>query len=469
MSCKGNSAEVSVSYEETKGKSRGMDPGKKTPSFSPTHVESGQEREEVCPSGGVASYTRKQPPTCDGKPGRMVEHREHHSLAQSSRDPRMRPQRAETVYVKAERDCFKGTGLEVRLNVEAGSDSVGEDDTGRQASRQGSNTGISRSRENEHRHARSVSNQGANRATISISRSPDSSKTIRPGGHPTRLRHPTQSRRRECSQGTPASASLEEVQPARQKFRAGVPRRNEKSGSRRKEGHGHAAPGDWGDEEREGSKTAKTEEISSWVAECETIGRENCFHDNHTLRGKSIVDEKDEARGHHHGDSRREHGPEKVEEYQRRWRNRGKILWNTHAESAARMKSGSPRHLLGRNIHPGPQTAGARPYHGLYERSLQANGIKPSEFRASRYRCCGDGNDRRCGKGHGQIDGSLLWRSSRGGRHTRAPSDGHPDRLESGRILDSLNRRAEIMGTNPPTPLRAKTAWMENPGDPSYR
>lgn len=171
-------------------------------------------------------------------------------------------------------------------------------------------------------------------------------------------------------------------------------------------------------------------------------------------------------------------------ENERWWRNRGRVLWSTHAESAARaavVTSRNPYNLewpKARSTSPITQL-----YKGLYARSLQANGIDPANFRVSQ--CCphfkhrfGAGTDyavrRTCNSPDRNIDNSLLYRPSRGGTHltagrTRALVDGLPDRLEAGRVLSSLNRRAALLGTAPPTPLRTKVAWMQTPGDPEYR
>lgn len=156
---------------------------------------------------------------------------------------------------------------------------------------------------------------------------------------------------------------------------------------------------------------------------------------------------------------------------QQRWRNRGRVLWSTHAEPAARAISTGSRCAASHTVrsHSEPAT---RPYYGLYARSLRANGIDPINFRASRWGY--DAAGLSCAAAQKHIDGSLLWRGNRGddsfpAKGTRAPTDGLPDRLEAGRVLDSFNRRAELLGTMPPTPLRAKAAWMETPGDPEYR
>lgn len=166
---------------------------------------------------------------------------------------------------------------------------------------------------------------------------------------------------------------------------------------------------------------------------------------------------------------RAEDAEEEDAEGQRRWRTRGRALWSTHAEPAARTISSGSRLVAQQTIRSRSQSP-VRPYRGLYARSLQANGIDPDNSRASPC-CCGC--DASCAAGHMPVDGSLLWRGHRGrdylaAQRTRAPTNGLSDGLEAGRILDSLNRRAELLGTIPPTLLRAKAAWMENPGDSAY-
>lgn len=156
---------------------------------------------------------------------------------------------------------------------------------------------------------------------------------------------------------------------------------------------------------------------------------------------------------------------------QQRWRNRGRVLWSTHAEPAARATSSGSSRAAPHTVRSHSQPA-TRPYYGLYARSLRANGIDPTNFRTSR--CGYDAADLNCAVAQRHVDGSLLWRGNRGddsfaAERARAPTDGLSDRLEAGRVLDSLNRRAELLGTMPPTPLRAKAAWMETPGDPEYR
>lgn len=219
---------------------------------------------------------------------------------------------------------------------------------------------------------------------------------------------------------------------------------------------------------------------------CETYPREQSapFHQevNHKVDGMGSWAQPERPRGNEE---------ERDEDLQ--WRSRGRGVWSTYAEPAARAASPGMRRpftsieVQERRPHAQPPL---RPYHGLYARSLQANGIEPAIFQTPRSECC-------CRSGHHdsasrmtaakearrgrstspcsrQIDHSILRRDRRGGDYrlaeqSRAPVNGLPDRLEAGRALNSFNRRAEILGKVPPTPLRAKAAWMERPGDPEYR
>lgn len=214
---------------------------------------------------------------------------------------------------------------------------------------------------------------------------------------------------------------------------------------------------------------------------------------NHGREGRHSSDDDDELRGWTRQENDWRHGEEDTADEDRRWRCRGRVLWSTHAEPLSRGANASAWKPPDAVDPPDPLVCptsrsrqSIRPYHGLYAKSLKANGIDPVFFRASkcnRYCCCCycrrvGGKDGYCATRNvpacTQIDDSLLLRSSRAGdhlaaEHSRAPVDGLPDRLEAGRVLDSLNRRAEILGITPPTSLRAKAAWMENPGDPEYR
>ena len=189
---------------------------------------------------------------------------------------------------------------------------------------------------------------------------------------------------------------------------------------------------------------------------------------------------------------------EEDEENRRRWRSRGRNMWsanNTDLTSRARSASYKKTLAFDQTTYSTAtapaarcRSPGAQPYHGLYARSLQANGIDPDVFRMPRrclHHCC----DRRGVAGADNTtkttarvgtknkkngSSSLFRRCNRRGcdylatEWARAPTNGLPDRLEAGRVLDSFNRRAELLGTEPPTSLRAKPAWMENPGDPEY-
>lgn len=210
-----------------------------------------------------------------------------------------------------------------------------------------------------------------------------------------------------------------------------------------------------------------------------TAEGERCFDDGHqepepegeerhvTYGGVS----KSRGWNQHYIESSSAEETEEDADDQRRWRDRGRVLWSTHAEPAARARSTGSTRAASHTVRSHSQPA-TRPYFGLYARSLQANGIDPTNFRASRRGY--DGSGLSCAAAQKHLNGFLLWRGSRGDdsfatERTRAPTDGLTDRLEAGRVLDSFNRRAELLGTMPPTPLRAKAAWMETPGDPEYR
>lgn len=235
--------------------------------------------------------------------------------------------------------------------------------------------------------------------------------------------------------------------------------------ARQREGTVGASLGSCGGEERIGGKEAEGK-------------RPSCFDSVHHLNGTCTSDVKDEEEGcfaprtrrgdyDYRGKWNRDHS-ERItakerhvnEENQHRWSTRGRVLWATHAEPAARATSTDCRVFPRATRRSGSQPV-VRPYHGLYARSLQANGIEPANFRSSRCSCQTTE--------HRQIDGSVLWPDRENAAGTRSPADGLPDRLEAGRVLDSFERRAELLGKMPPTTLRAKTAWMEKPGDPQYR
>ncbi|CAM9762801.1 unnamed protein product [Ectocarpus sp. 4 AP-2014] len=241
---------------------------------------------------------------------------------------------------------------------------------------------------------------------------------------------------------------------------------NEYLHARQREGMVGASRRSCGGEERIGEKEAEGK-------------RPSCFDSTHHLNGTYTSDVEDEEEGcfapqTRHGDCdyrgkwNRDHS-EKItakekdvnEENQQRerWNTRGRVLWATHAEPAARATSTDSR-IFPRTTMQSCSQPVVRPYHGLYARSLQANGIEPANFRSSRCSCHTTENR--------QIDGSVLWPDRENEARTRSPVDGLPDRLEAGRVLDSFERRAELLGKMPPTTLRAKTAWMEKPGDPQY-
>lgn len=231
------------------------------------------------------------------------------------------------------------------------------------------------------------------------------------------------------------------------------------------------------------------------LTQCDQMGQgEAEREENEKGQGEELHNNRGHNLGHRHEDQAcLEETCDEGGELQR-WRRRGRVLWSLYAEPAARAAAASARNpytsrsSLGTKISPTTALPEDRvepkPYHGLYARSLKANGIDPMAFRespSSNTRCCyrcrsnifdcdGQSNTR----GSSGVEDSMPIRPSRAGEplaaeRARAPVDGLPDRLEAGRVLDSLTRRAELVGTARPTPLRAKAAWMENPGDPKYR
>ncbi|CAB1118899.1 unnamed protein product [Ectocarpus sp. CCAP 1310/34] len=208
--------------------------------------------------------------------------------------------------------------------------------------------------------------------------------------------------------------------------------------------------------------------------------RPSCFDSTHHLNGTCTSDVKDEEEGcfapqtrrgdcdyhrkwnrdHNERITAKEDDVNEENQQRERWSTRGRVLWATHAEPAARATCTDSRIYPRATMQSCSQPV-LRPYHGLYARSLQANGIEPAKIRSSRCSCHTTDNR--------QIDGSVLWPDRENAARTRSPVDGLPDRLEAGRVLDSFERRAELLGKMPPTTLRAKTAWMEKPGDPQYR
>ena len=214
---------------------------------------------------------------------------------------------------------------------------------------------------------------------------------------------------------------------------------------------------------------------------------------------------KDDAFCHRHGwdgtingvvcDQRRasktcEQGEDNDEE----WRQRGRGLWATYVEPTSRAASAALREPY-EFKHPETQDAltgrlrlqSGWPYHGLYARSLQANGLEPAYFRTS---LCSI-SDRHCRYLTGfdaavsgreapsnscrlNLDDSVIERDSRAGDPlaeacSRAPTQGLSDKLEAGRVRASFNSRAKLLGIEPPTPLRTEAAWMAKSGDSQYR
>lgn len=171
------------------------------------------------------------------------------------------------------------------------------------------------------------------------------------------------------------------------------------------------------------------------------------------------------------------------------WRQVGRVLWTLDREAAAREGD-----TILRTLRPfessNKQDAskgrlwshGGQPYHGLYARSLRANGLDPEHFRSS---CCG----RHPCRDAAGIDTAVSERAVRYDAHRpevdkalvesdkdalvaqqgSAPTRGLQDKLEATRVWSSLNQRAELLGTMPPTPLRTKASWMAKPGNAQYR
>ncbi|CAM9827883.1 unnamed protein product [Ectocarpus sp. 12 AP-2014] len=241
---------------------------------------------------------------------------------------------------------------------------------------------------------------------------------------------------------------------------------NEYLHARQREGMVGASLRSCGGQERIGEKEAEGK-------------RPSCFYSMHNLNRTCTSDVKDEEEGcfapqtrrgdcdyrgkwnHDHSEriTAKEKDVNEENQQRERWSTRGRVLWAAHAEPAARATSTDSRIFPRATMQSCSQPV-VRPYHGLYARSLQANGIEPANFRSSRCSCHTTENR--------QIDGSVLWPDRENEARTRLPVDGLPDRLEAGRVLDSFERRAELLGKMPPTTLRAKTAWMEKPGDPQY-
>lgn len=137
----------------------------------------------------------------------------------------------------------------------------------------------------------------------------------------------------------------------------------------------------------------------------------------------------------------------------RKRRQRGRVLWSLHAEPAARAADASLRKpqtvgsesSLRSEVYASAKSNNARPYHGLYARSLQANGIDPVAFKKMPH-----ANDRPCSecspscpcatsaKDHLECtDDSLLMPETRA---ARALIDSRPDQLEAGQVSDDCAR-----------------------------
>lgn len=172
------------------------------------------------------------------------------------------------------------------------------------------------------------------------------------------------------------------------------------------------------------------------------------------------------------------------------WCQGGRVRWTMDREAAAR-----ERDTISRTLRPfessNKQDAskgrlwshGGQPYHGLYARSLRANGLDPEHFRSS---CCSrhpcrsvTGIDtavssERAARYHAhtpQVDKALVEseEDALAAEKGIAPTRGLQDKLEATRVWSSLNQRAELLGTMPPTPLRTKATWMAKPRNAQYR
>lgn len=169
------------------------------------------------------------------------------------------------------------------------------------------------------------------------------------------------------------------------------------------------------------------------------------------------------------------------------WHRRGRALWSVHTEPISRALSIDGR-MQQANSGNGGNTSivasnGTMHYHGLYARSLKANGIDPVAFGQCRCVTCSrcarrvtviarNVNDRArpCNAHEDSISNpSERERNKVDVSRVHVPADRLPNQREAGRVLDSLNQRAVLMGTAPATSLRTKTAWMESPGDPQYK
>lgn len=419
LSVQDESANISVSYEETNQTT--SSPPKLAGSMggSSSTYESGRKEKGtehfLC---SKSRWPRNRPQETSRKqPGAQTQH--HRSLC-STRSTNPTPRRVKTVYVGAKRGGSNGKSLKVRLQLN-----------------------------NENSPETSSSECNASNKGISKDKNSGTRKTAPCRSAP-------------LHQGLRTMNSLKDNDHSKQRKRAG---RYESSEESRESGDrdNERRCSRWQEKQR-GATQRKSRVVDGGHREIEPDGKERhvAYEGGSNIRGSWKQQYFDNSSG------------EEIEEDagdQQRWRNRGRVLWSTHAEPAARATSTGSTRAASHKVRSHSQPA-TRPYYGLYARSLRANGIDPTNFRASRWGY--DAAGLSCAEAQEHVDGSLLWRGNRGddpfaAKRARAPTDGLPDRLEAGRVLDSFNRRAELLGTMPPTPLRTKAAWMETPGDPEYR
>lgn len=390
---------------------------------------------------------------------------------EGTRRENVSPRRAKTVSIETKQSGSKGKALEVNFILNDGKDSEGSTG-GFSTSIEAKNTCIisNNSRGRDHRNANSSPGRRVKPTHTRSGSLHHALRTKNMEKNPTNLHHSEQTS--VASEGCASfRLNLEGCEQLEQWKRASSARDSGRLLYRRREQQSAAAV------RRE---AAATRGRSSWVRELQAADGERCDQEVKAEKRQKHAAHEEGSRHYDHRKERnrqsydkiREEGTEEDAEGQGQWCRRGRMLWSTHAEPVARILSSGSRLVGQRTIRSHSTPPAMRPYHGLYARSLQANGIDPANFRASPC-CCSCDAGMNCAAGRMIVDDSLLWRGPRGGdsraaQRTRAPTDGLSDRLEAGRVLDSLNRRAELLGTTPPTLLRAKAAWMENPGDPTY-
>lgn len=424
ISVEGESASVSVSYAEADQTT--SSPLKPTPNMGSTHKSGRKEKMTECPVRSNRPRPRSKPeetgrkqPDIDTEHNPVLCPRVRGSCSEGMRPLKSTPRRSKTVYVEAKRGGSDGKGFKVHLQLNNGKIPEGSSSN------------------------YNVSNKGVN------------------AGENYRPANTAPCRKSPLHQGLRAISDFKEDP------------HDQQHSKQRKRTDGYEPLEEW---ERASSDEDKQREPTVGKLRA---GGERCFDGGH----EDIEPEGDERHSTYEGvsksrgdwnqqysDSTRAEETEEDASDQQRWRNRGRVLWSTHAEPAARATSAGSTRATPHTVRSHSQPA-TRPYYGLYARSLRANGIDPTSFRS---RCGYNAAGSSCAVAQRHVDGSLLWRGNRGNdsfaaERTQAPMDGLPDRLEAGRVLDSLNRRAELLGTMPPTPLRTKAAWMETPGDPEYR